>query len=90
MGSTSGEVLSGKAIVLDGKHFHNCRYSKCTVIFEGGEWAESNTTFDQCNLSFDGAAARTMALMARFGMIRQIPMPIQPPTAATKPPGALQ
>jgi len=85
-----GEVLTGKAVVLDGKHFHNCRYTKCTLIFEGGEYAETNTTFDQCNLSFNGAAARTMSVMARFGMIRPVGIPIQPPTAAPNPPGKVQ
>ena len=83
------EVLEGKAVVLDGKHFHNCRYTKCTLIYEGGEWAQTNTTFDQCNLSFSGAAARTMNVMAQFGMLRAIPIPPQTPPA-TKSPSGLQ
>lgn len=82
------EVLEGKPVILDGKHFHNCRYTKCTVIFEGGEYAETNTVFDQCQLSFDGAAARTMAVMARFGMIRPVAMPPpRPPASPSSPPG---
>jgi hypothetical protein len=84
------EVLEGKAVVLDGKHFHNCRYKKCTLIYEGGEWAQTNTTFDQCTLSFTGAAGRTMAAMAQFGMLRAVPMPIQTSPAAKAPSGSLQ
>ncbi|HLJ51670.1 MAG TPA: hypothetical protein VKU01_36945 [Bryobacteraceae bacterium] len=85
------EDFSGKAVVVDDKHFHNCRFTKTTtLIYEGGEWAETSCTFEAgVQLSFSGAAARTMAVMARFGMIRPVPMPLQPP-AVSNPPGTIQ
>ena len=87
-----GEVFSGKAVVLDSKHFHNCRFdSKCTLIYEGGEWAETNCTFEPgFQVSFTGAAARTMQVMVRFGMLRQIPMAVPSPMPAKTPPSPLQ
>jgi len=87
-----GEDFSGKAVVLDGKHFHNCRFDKkSTLIYEGGEWAETNCTFEPgIQLSFTGAAARTMAVMARFGMIRQMPMAVQPSAPPPNPPRNVQ
>jgi hypothetical protein len=86
------EDFSGKAVVLDGKHFHDCRFNKTTtLIYEGGEWAETNCTFEPgIRLSFDGAAARTMQVMVRFGMMRQIPMPIPQRVPAKAPSGNLQ
>jgi hypothetical protein len=87
-----GEVFNDKVIVLDGKHFFNCRFDKkCKLVYEGGEWAETNSTFEPgIQLTFAGAAARTMQVMARFGMVQQIPMPVPPPSAVKAPPGTLQ
>jgi len=84
------EVLEGKSIVLDGKYFNNCRYTKCTLLYEGGEWASISTTFDQCPIMFNGAAARTMNLMASFGMLKQNPVPMQAPPSMQPPSGSLQ
>ncbi len=72
--------------MIDGKHFHNCRYTKCTLIYEGGEWAATNTAFDQCQITFSGPAARTLALMAQIGIIRSAMMPQQHPAPASVPP----
>ena len=86
-----GEVFKGKAVKLDGNHFHSCHFDKnSTLVYEGGEWADTNSTFEPgIKLTFTGAAGRTMQIMARFGMIRQIPMPPQPAAPAPKPPSAV-
>jgi len=86
------ENFSDKAVVLDGKHFHNCRFNKkSTLIYEGGDWAETGCSFEAgIQLSFTGAAARTMAVMARFGMIRPMPMAVQVAAPVPNPPRNVQ
>lgn len=75
------EIANNKTIVLDGNHFVNCHYTGGTVLFEGGEWADTNTVFEgDIKVTLAGAAFRTMALLARFGSVQPGPMPPAPPT----------
>ncbi len=63
------EVVSGKTLAIDEKHFVNCRYNNCTLIYTGGEFTTANTVFENCHLSLAGAAQRTAALLGSFGIL---------------------
>jgi len=73
------EVVSGKTVTIDEKHFVNCRYKNCTVIYSGGDYGWTNTTFENCQMTLAGAAQRTAALLGNFGLI--------PPSGGTVPVG---
>jgi hypothetical protein len=74
--------LTGAVVVIDGKHFNNCRFERCTVIYGGGDFAWSNTQFINCQLSFEAAAARTLQYLKYFNMVPQQ----QPATPSGQPP----
>lgn len=70
---------TGIVVSLDDKHFVNCIYKNCTVIYGGGEYALTNTKFENCQISLQGAAQRTAGLLQNFGALK--PMPPQVPPA---------
>jgi hypothetical protein len=72
------QEVVGKAITIDEKHFVNCRYKNCTIIYSGGDFAWTNTTFENCQINLSGAAQRTANLLGTFGVI--------PPSGTTLPP----
>jgi hypothetical protein len=37
------EVVSDKTITIDEKHFVNCKYKNCVVIYSGGDYAWTDT-----------------------------------------------
>ncbi len=73
---------TGVTITIDEKHFVNCRYENCTVIYNGGDYAWTNTTFKNCQITLAGAAQRTATLLGNFGLI--------PPGGGSVPPGGGQ
>jgi hypothetical protein len=75
------QTTSGATVALDDKHFANCRFTRCTLIYAGGDFSWSNTTFENCQLQFAGAAGRTMRFLGMFGLIK--------PGAALSAPGGI-
>jgi hypothetical protein len=63
------ETVVGKTITIDEKHLINCMYKNCVVIYSGGDYALTNTTFDNCQITLSGAAQRTANLLGNFGVI---------------------
>ncbi len=63
------EVISGKTITIDEKHFVNCAYQNCDVIYGGGEWGWVNTKFENCRFSFLGSAQKTTNLLVQLGIL---------------------
>ncbi len=73
------QVVTGKTITIDEKHFVNCRYSSCVVIYGGGEFGWVNTTFENCQITLSGPAQKTAAFLGFFGLV--------PPSGGKLPPG---
>ncbi|WP_293906398.1 hypothetical protein [Phenylobacterium sp.] len=58
-----GQTLSG-IVLLDGGSFVRCRFRKAVLIYAGGEPPRmEGCEFDGAQFQFDGAAARTLALL---------------------------
>jgi hypothetical protein len=60
---------NGVVLTLDDKHFVNCRYKGCTLVYGGGDYALTNTIFENCPLTLNGPAQRTASLLANFGVL---------------------
>ncbi len=67
------EVLAGKSVVLDDKHFANCEYTNCTLVYSGGDFGMVNTKFQDCRVAFAGAAQRTANLIEILGIAKNRP-----------------
>jgi len=73
----------GTTIVLDDHSFINCQFVDCQLLYSGGDYAWDKTTFDNCQLAFQGAANRTATLLETFGLYKPHDKPIQPPSGTT-------
>jgi hypothetical protein len=69
---------TGAILAIDDKNFINCQFINCTLIYSGGDFAWTNTKFENCRITLAGAAQRTAAVMATFGIIKpplqQVPL----------------
>ncbi|MFB6272011.1 MAG: hypothetical protein ABEL51_03850 [Salinibacter sp.] len=60
-----GQRFSSERIVLDSKHFENCTFDTCTLVYRGG----TPPNFVRCDFAaprfvFEGAAKSTVQLMS--------------------------
>jgi hypothetical protein len=60
-----GESYSSERVVLDGKHFEDCSFDTCTLVYRGGV----PPNFVRCEFAaprfvFEEAAQRTIQLMS--------------------------
>lgn len=62
-------IETGKTIVMDGKYFSNCQFTNCVLVFTGGDYGWSDTKFNNCNISFQGPAARAIEFAKHFGIV---------------------
>ena len=63
------EVFTKVPVEMDDKRFLGCKFSGCTLRYEGGECSWDNKTiFDpSCRWEISGTAARIVNLLARGG-----------------------
>jgi hypothetical protein len=52
--------LEGQRVVVDGKIHRNCHFLNCDVVFQGGQYHLENSTFENVNWHFEGAAGNTV------------------------------
>jgi hypothetical protein len=89
MQTIENEVASGKTISMDDKNFVNCRFSNCKLIYSGGDCTWVTSAFPDCQIMLSGAAQRTAAFLAGFGVLpggTQLP-PTGQPESPKKPNG---
>ena len=57
---------TGTTLIMDGKHFLRCHLTKCTLIYSGGDFAWTESSFQNCEIRLEGPAQRTAAFMNAF------------------------
>ena len=60
----------GVTVYMDDKRFVKCVLTDCKLVYGGGDVTWENTQFVKCQLSFDGAAQRTVAYLQNFGLMK--------------------
>jgi hypothetical protein len=65
------EVFTNVAVEMDDKRFLGCKFSGCTLRYEGGEcsWDDKTIIDPSCRWEISGTAARIVNLLARGGAI---------------------
>ncbi len=69
MQSIENDSKTGAIVHLDGKLFLNCVFTKCQVIYSGGDFGWRNTSFNDCQLNLEGPAQRTANLLQSFKLL---------------------
>lgn len=73
-----GHTLTKKAFVVEETIFRNCTLVECSLFYSGGAFEWVNTSFQNCQWSFRGAAKDTISLLQTLGLIKAGQTP--PPT----------
>jgi hypothetical protein len=56
---------------LDGKHYMHCLFTRCTFLYDGGEFViEDTMALTECGLKLGGTAEKTLELLRGFGFIK--------------------
>ena len=65
------EVFTNVAVEMDDKRFLRCKFSGCTLRYEGGEctWDDKTILDPSCRWEISGQAASIVKLLARGGAI---------------------
>ena len=61
------EVVDGKTLVLDDKHLVGCKYTNCNILYSGADFALTDSSLVNCQITLSGAAQKTAAFLAMFG-----------------------
>jgi hypothetical protein len=64
-------TATGITVYMDDKRFIKCILTDCKLIYGGGDVMWENTQFVNCQLTFDGAAQRTIAYLQNFGLMKK-------------------
>lgn len=70
MQSIENDSKTGAVIHIDGKLFINCTFTKCQIIYSGGDFGWRNTTFNDCQVSLEGPASRTANFLRSFNLLK--------------------
>lgn len=56
--------IKGDTVHLDGNEYHRCEFTRCRLVYSGGELPVfMNCKIDHCVFTFDGSAGRTLEYM---------------------------
>jgi len=77
---------TGITVTVDDKHFVNCHFTNCKLLYSGGDYAWTDTKFENCQVTLTGAAQRTANLLGSLGVIQKPPdEPFNPTKRNPKP-----
>ncbi|MDH7795246.1 MULTISPECIES: hypothetical protein [unclassified Beijerinckia] len=64
MEKITGKVFKGQRVNIDGRHFSNCKFENCTLVFAGKDvFSFDGNDLNTTTIEFDGAAGRTLAAL---------------------------
>jgi hypothetical protein len=66
-----GKTFENQVFQLEECWFVNCVLRRCAIFYHGGPYELLNTTFDNCQWKFVGAANQTFQLLTQIGVIKQ-------------------
>lgn len=78
---------SDTTIILDGHYYLRCKFSNCRLVFSGGDYGWSETSFDNTTIHWNGAAHRTIEVAKAFGLTLQAKPQEQPENLILPPKG---
>lgn len=58
------EIYTDEPVDIDGKYFFKCKFTRCTLVYSGGDAPSfDKCSFDSPQFSFRGAAGNTLGFM---------------------------
>lgn len=86
MQTVENEKQTGAVVHMDNKVFINCAFTRCQMVYSGGDFAWANTVFQDCQVTLEGSAKRTAEFLSHFNLFRPeaFGKPAPPPSSSTK------
>lgn len=90
MTTVENQTAEGITIAMDDKYFLNCRFTRCNLVFSGGdcEWMES--AFIDCEVTMIGPARRIVNILHSFGFAKDFGGDYSPGPASSMPAKSIQ
>ena len=66
------DVVEGKTIFLDDRYFVNCKFTKCSLIYAGGDFGWQGAEFIERRISLRGPEDRTIKFLENVGMMQPL------------------
>jgi hypothetical protein len=60
--------FDGEMVSTDAKHFRDCGFRNCTLLYSGSPVTFESCRFHDCKFGFSGAAGRTVQFLDCFGI----------------------
>lgn len=67
MKEVKGLTFENQTLYLDDTYYLECKITQCSLIYTGGDFGWTDTTFDRCLIKFEGAAHRSLLVINSFG-----------------------
>ncbi len=68
--TVSNHAYSGETLLLDGRRYQQCTFTKCTLVFAGREgFALDTCEFVESSLAVGEAASFVLAVLSRLGQV---------------------
>lgn len=61
--------FDSEIVPIDGKHFRECHFANCTLLYRGLPVTFESCQFHGCKFEFSGAAGRTVQFLDCFGQL---------------------
>lgn len=86
MQTVENQSKTSEIVHVDGKMFINCVFTRCQMIYSGGDFAWANTVFNECQVTLEGPAKRTAEFLSHFNLFRPeaFAKTAPPPSSSTK------
>jgi hypothetical protein len=70
-----GKSFTGRVVLLDGREFIHCKFTRCLLRYRGGPVKFGpGTCAEDCQPEFIGSAKRTIEMLDIFGLLKFKPM----------------
>jgi hypothetical protein len=67
----SKREFESEVVSMDAKHFRDCRFRNCTLVYGGSPVTIESCRFHDCKFKFSGAAGRTVQFLDCFSILSQ-------------------
>jgi hypothetical protein len=64
------DTITGSTLVIEEHVFINCKLKNCRLYYSGGAFEWINTSFENCQWGFRGAARDTVQLLGTIGLLK--------------------
>jgi hypothetical protein len=67
----TNQNASGATVYMDGTFYLKCRFTKCTLLYAGGDYGWEDCVFDGCTVKLAGSAIRVREFLGHCHLLKE-------------------